>query len=421
MIEHSVLAKRHEWLIRPKWLTYAPVANTTATFFSTSSSTINWLSTVFLFAFVVASPATLYALRSGGPRLAFISSSVLLLVGNWVRYAGTRCSPPSFPVVMTGQILIGLAQPFVLAAPTHFSNLWFSPQGRCSATAVASLANPFGGALGQLVDPFLATKPSDIPTMTLYVAVITTVIAIPSFFIPIRPPTPSSPASNQVRPCLRKSMVLLSKNVNFFLIAVPFAIYVGLFNSISSLLTQILTPYGFSEEQSGIAGALLIVVGLVAAAISSPVIDRTKAYLLFLKIFVPVIASCFFAFIWAPPTRSLVAPYVILSVLGAASFSLVPTALEMLVEVTFPIGPEVGSTIGWAGGQLLGGVFIVISDALQSGPDARPPENMHRALVFHAVMAWAAVPAVMILGLVVGGLKLGRKDADTGRILEMSR
>lgn len=402
-----------------KWLTYSPVINTAATFFSTTSSTVNWLSTVFLFAFVVASPATIYALRSGGPRLAFLSSSVLMLVGNWVRYAGTRCSPPSFPLVMTGQILIGLAQPFILAAPTHFSNLWFSPQGRCSATAVASLANPFGGALGQLINPFLATVPSDIPKMTLYVAVITSVIVIPSFLIPVRPPTPSSPASNQVRPSLRESIKLLLKNTTFFLLFVPFAIYVGLFNSATSILTQVLTPYGYSEEQSGIAGALLIVVGLVAAAISSPLIDRTKAYTLFLKIFVPIIASCYFVFIWAPPTRTLAAPYVILSVLGAASFSLVPVALEMLVEVTFPVGPEVSSTIAWAGGQLFGGIFIIVSDASQSSPHADPPGNMHRALVFQAVMAWAAVPAVMALGWVAGGLKLGRKEADSGRVREM--
>lgn len=344
-----------------------------------------------------------------------------MLVGNWLRYGGTRCSPPSFPLVMTGQILIGLAQPFVLAAPTHYSNLWFTPRGRCSATAVASLANPFGAALGQLINPFLATSPSTIPKMTLYIAVITTVIAIPSFFIPVRPPTPSSPASDQVRPSVRESMALLLKNTNFYLLLAPFAIYVALFNSISSILTQVLTPYGFSEEQSGIAGALLIAVGLVAAAISSPLVDRTKAYLPFLKAFVPLIATCYLAFIWAPPTRHLPAPYIVLSVLGAVSFSLVPVALELLVEVTFPVGPEVGSTIFWVGGQFLGGVFILISDALQSSAKASPPGNMHRALIFQAVIAWAIVPTVMALGWVAGGVKLARKEIDTTEVLDNRR
>ncbi|KAL8824422.1 MAG: hypothetical protein Q9170_008163, partial [Blastenia crenularia] len=112
------------------WLSYSPVANTAAAYFSTTSSVINWLSTAFLFAFVVASPFTIYALHIGGPRLALMTSSLLILVGNWIRYAGTRASPPNFAVVMFGQILIGLAQPFVLSAPTHYSSLWFSPRGR---------------------------------------------------------------------------------------------------------------------------------------------------------------------------------------------------------------------------------------------------------------------------------------------------
>jgi len=72
---------------------------------------------------------------------------------------------------MVGQILTGLAQPFVLAAPTRYSDLWFTNKGRVAATAVASLANPFGGALAQLIDPFWATNVSSIPNMVLYIAI----------------------------------------------------------------------------------------------------------------------------------------------------------------------------------------------------------------------------------------------------------
>lgn len=90
-----------------------------------------------------------------------------------------------------------------------------------------------------------------------------------------------------------------------------------------------------------------------------------------------------------------------------------PVALEWLVEVTYPAGPEAGSTICWAGGQLLGGVFIVVSDALQAGEDASPPGNMGRALVFMAVVALAAVVPAMLLG-VVGRVKMRRGDVDKG-------
>jgi MFS transporter, FLVCR family, MFS-domain-containing protein 7 len=73
---------------------------------------------------------------------------------------------------MFGQILTGFAQPFVLSAPTRYSDLWFTNNGRVAATAVMSLANPFGGALGQLIDPFWAEKAEDIPNMVLYISII---------------------------------------------------------------------------------------------------------------------------------------------------------------------------------------------------------------------------------------------------------
>lgn len=396
------------------WLSFSAVADTAATYFSTTASIINWLSTAFLFAFVVAAPLTLYTLHTGGPRLAIIASSIFIFVGNWLRYGGTRCSPPSFPLTMTGQILIGFAQPFVLSAPTRYSDLWFSPRGRVSATALASLANPFGGALGQLINPFLAPHPGSIPNMTLYVALISSVATIPSFFIPSKPPTPSSPSTTHPRPSIRHTLKLLLSNTTCYLLFLPFATYVGLFNSASSLLSQFFSPYGFSDSESGIAGALLILVGLVAAAISSPLIDRSKAYLPFIKILVPVIALSYLAFVWAPGTRSLAAPYVILSVVGAASFSLLPVALEWLVEVTFPAGPEASSTIFWAGGQLFGGVFIVISDALKAGADADPPFHMRKALVFQAVVAMAVMPAALALGWIGGGVRTGRLELDKG-------
>ena len=403
-----------QWLItRTQWLSFSAVANTAADFYSTNPSIINWLSTSFLFAFVAAAPATLWTLHTGGPRLAIIAASVLVLLGNWIRYAGTRTSPPSFGLTMFGQILIGLAQPFVLSAPTQYSDIWFTPSGRVSATAIASLANPFGGALGQLINPFLASKASEVPNMVLYVSIISTVSSIPSFFIPSKPPTPVSPSSTHTAPGIRETINLLGKNPTFCLIFLPFAVYVGFFNSLSSLLTQIMTPYGFSETESGIAGAVLILVGLVSAAVTSPIMDRTKAYLPFIKTSVPLIALCYLAFIWAPGTRSLVAPYIILAVLGAASFSLVPVALEWLVEVTWPVGPEASSTICWTGGQLLGGIFIVLSDALKEGSEGNPPFTMGKALIFQAVVSAAVVPCAMCLGL-FGKVTRRRLEVDKG-------
>jgi MFS transporter, FLVCR family, MFS-domain-containing protein 7 len=409
---------QHVPLTHSQWLSFSPVSKTASQYFHTSESAINWLSTSFLFAFCLVSPVVIYTLNKGGPKPALIASSTLILIGNWIRYAGAKAgSHGNFGVVMLGQILIGLAQPFVLSAPTRYSDLWFTDRGRVSATAVASLANPFGGALGQLIDPFWASNPGDIPNMILYIAILSTIASLPSFFLPSTPPTPPSASSHLAQSSpfpLMRSLTTAFKNPSFYLIFLPFSIYVGFFNSISSLLNQILEPYAFTENDAGIAGAILILVGLICAAITSPLADRYKFYLPLIKTLVPLIGLSYLIFIWAPPSRALAYPYVVLALLGASSFALVPVVLEFLVEMLYPVSPEVSSTACWTGGQLMGAIFIIVSDALKDEEGKHGPKgNMSRALIFQAVVAIAFVPLPLALGLF--GRKVGTRRLEVDR------
>lgn len=168
---------------------------------------------------------------------------------------------------------------------------------------------------------------------------------------------------------------------------------------------------------------MLILVGLVAAAVVSPVVDRTHAYLPMIKALVPFIALSYLAFIWMPETRSLAGPYVVAAVLGASSFALVPVVLEYLVEVTWPASPEVGSTICWTGGQLLGAIFIIVMDALKDEQASdgstmehgrRPANNMYRALVFEAVIGMLIMPLPLLIGVQRLGLGEGKVNKRLG-------
>ncbi|CCT65098.1 related to permease of the major facilitator superfamily [Fusarium fujikuroi IMI 58289] len=376
------------------WMTFAPVASQAAEYYD--HCILPCICGVF--------PISI-AILHRGPKLAFMTAAVLILIGNWIRYAGsTKSSGGNIAYAMAGEIIIGFAQPFILAAPTRYSDLWFTNRGRVAATALTSLANPFGAAFGQLITPLMVKKAGDVSNMVLYISIISTVCAVPAFAVPAKPPSPVGPAAETPKLSLRESFGVLSRSLEIWLILVPFSIYVGFFNSISSLLNQILSPYGFSDDEAGIGGAVLIVVGLIASAISSPIIDRTKSFLLTLKILVPIVGVSYLVFVWMPETRDIAGPYVVLAILGASSFSLVPIALEFLIELSHPLSPEITSTLAWAGGQLFGAIFIIISDALVADKDASPPKNMKNALIFQAVVALTVVPLPLCLGL------FGRKE-----------
>ncbi|KAI5789055.1 cell surface receptor/MFS transporter [Geopyxis carbonaria] len=346
------------------WLTFSPVVSLAAAHYRVSESAINWLSTSILFAYVVATPAVIYSLHRFSTKPTLLAACLLLLAGNWIRYAGARAA--SFPVTMVGQLLIGAAQPFVLSAPPHYSDAWFTPAGRISATAAASLANPVGAALGQLINPMWATAPEDIPDMVLWVAVITTVGVLGWVLVPTRPPTPPcASAAPHPTPTPRAAVAALLANREWIALTAMFWIYLGGFNALSTLLPQIMIPRGYTLDTAGLTGALLIVVGLIAAAVIAPIVDRTHAFTTAIRTLVPITAATYVAFIWAPHEGALAPPFVVAAVMGAGSFALLPVALEWAGEITYPVPTEWASGVMWAGGQLVGGVLIVGMDAMK--------------------------------------------------------
>ncbi|KAI5301900.1 hypothetical protein KEM56_001238 [Ascosphaera pollenicola] len=362
---------------------------------------------------VPQSSVVVWCMTKCGPKRSIVVSAIILIVGNWVRYVGTQVN--IFGVVMLGQIIIGFAQPFFLSIPTKYSDMWFSDKGRTSATAVVSLANPLGGALGELVDPSLASKAHQVPTMVLYVSIISTVLALPAFFIPARPPTPPSPVVAEEKTPLRQSLKTLSKSPEFWVIWAAFSVYVGLFNAFSSVINSVFEPHGFTEDESGIAGAILIFVGLAGAAIISPVTDYHKHYLITVKILVPIIAGSYIGMAWAPSAPNVAAPYAVCAIVGASSFATLPVILEYLVEITYPIPPEVSSTLCWMGGQIFGAIIIIVDDALRAPESADPPKNMSKSLIFQAGLAGAMVPFPLMLGLFgrAHTLQARRSEAET--------
>jgi cyanate permease len=339
-----------------------------------------------------ANSAVVYLLGRYSMKATLLIAAFLLLAGNWIRYAGTRTQ--NFGVTMFGQILIGFSQPFVLSAPPHYSDLWFTSRGRVSATAVASLSNPFGAALGQFLNPMFANRAEKLPDMVLYVAIIASVSILGWTAFPARPPSPPGPSGNTTKATASESLKALRSNREFWLIWIMFTVYLGLFNAFTTLLNQIMLPRGYSIDDAGITGALLILAGLVCSAIVSPIIDRTHSYFLALRIAIPLLAVCYVAFVFAPSKGIVAAPWVVAAVLGAASFCLLPLALELSVEFTHPVAPEWSSSLLWCGGQLLGAVLILVMDAtkIQSSGD------MKWALVLQAVLACVVVPLAFFAG-----------------------
>ena len=135
------------------WGSMAPsvVSTTAKEWYGITYPELNNLNIASLLVFLVGAPFSVWILNKRGPKVSILIACVLTVIGNWIVYAVTRTH--SFPANIAGSIISALASPFVLAAPTRYSRLWFGDRGRTFATAAPSLAYPLGVGIGATSGP----------------------------------------------------------------------------------------------------------------------------------------------------------------------------------------------------------------------------------------------------------------------------
>jgi hypothetical protein len=172
-----------------------------------------------------------------------------------------------------------------------------------------------------------------------------------------------------------------TERIDFAILAVVFGVLVGGISSFSILINQIFAPAGYSDETSGFIGAALLLTGLLAGLITSPLFDRVLTHHLSptIKIALPPMAGCWIGLIFAVKPHNEAAIYTLASLIGIIGFLLLPVGLELGVEITRCA--ETSSAILWMSGNLWTLIFVLVADALR---DKNPPYSMRNALIFFA-------------------------------------
>ena len=100
---------------------------------------INWLSMVYMLAYIpLIFPAT-WLLDKKGLRVVGILATLLNAIGAWIKCAAV--SPDRFAVLMTGQTMCAIAQVFILGIPARLAAVWFGPNEVSTATAIGVFGN----------------------------------------------------------------------------------------------------------------------------------------------------------------------------------------------------------------------------------------------------------------------------------------
>ncbi|XP_042633989.1 feline leukemia virus subgroup C receptor-related protein 1-like isoform X2 [Cyprinus carpio] len=361
-----------------QWIQYSIISNIFVDYYSVSSTTIDWLSIVYMVAYVpLIFPAT-WLLDKKGLRMTALLGAGLNALGAWVKCASV--GPGLFWVTMTAQVICSVAQVFILGLPSRIASVWFGPREVSTACATAVLGNQLGVAIGFLLPPVLVPNTADdkdlmghnISIMFYGTAGLSTLFFLLTIFVvKDRPPLPPSKAQAVLSTVpaedysYKKSIINLFKNKPFILLLISYGIMTGSFYSVSTLLNQMMiTHYPGEELNTGRIGLTLVVAGMLGSILCGIWLDRTKTYKLttltvYILSFVGMVVFTF--------TLNLDHLLVIFFTAGALGFFMtgyLPIGFEFGVEITYPESEGTSSGLLNAFAQVFGIIFTLIQGQL---------------------------------------------------------
>uniref|UniRef100_A0A8D2CYF2 Solute carrier family 49 member 3 n=1 Tax=Sciurus vulgaris TaxID=55149 RepID=A0A8D2CYF2_SCIVU len=180
------------------------------------------------------------------------------------------------------------------------------------------------------------------------------------------PPTPPSVgAASSTSENFLQGLKLLLRNKAYVILAVCFGGGIGVFSSFSALLEQILCANGYSNEFSGLCGALFIVFGILGALVLGLYVDRTKRFTEATKMGLCLASMACVAFALVSRLQGqALAVAAICSLFGFFGFSVAPVAMELAVECAFPVGEGAAAGLVFVLGQAEGVLIMVLLTAL---------------------------------------------------------
>jgi MFS transporter, FLVCR family, MFS-domain-containing protein 7 len=330
-------------------------------------------------------------------------------------------------VMLLGQMLGALAQPLFMNCPALISAAWFPPSERDTSTALGSLSSALGNALGSVIPVLFVDKSySDSANESGILQIMWTeffMCALPLvfayYFFEGTPPTPPSysaflkrgaPVCASVPAIVAKEHVddlasaveareqeegevlaegegelielssnrsvaewystfdqlkSLYRNKNYCYLWFSFCLGLGLFTALMTLINQIVEPYGYNNDEAGAFSAILLVSGLVGAAISAKLLEVTKAYEAVLKAGFIICLFAFVLLVWQLQPNNFVFLGLAFSLTGFGLLPMLPATIENTAECTYPdVAEDLSVGLLFMGGNIVGIVLCSVMQAM---------------------------------------------------------
>ena len=360
------------------WITFAPITSAAAQFYHTSDLMIGLLSMIFMIVYIFVVLPSAWAIDTWGFRAAVGIGAVLTAVFALLR--GIFAS--NYTIVFLSQIGIAIGQPFVIGAITKIAARWFPVKERATASGLGTLALYLGPLAAMFLSPSLVLR---IGMSRMLVAYGIAAAAAAVFFLLVAREHPPTPAGRDERVLMFDGLKSMLRQRDFIVLLAMFFVGLGMFNSVSTWIEDIIRPRGFTISQAGSLGGLMLIGGIVGAIVIPLLSDasrRRKPFILMALIgLIPGLIGMTYATGFG---------LLLLSgfVFGFFLLSAGPIGFQYAAEITHPAPEGTSNSLLLVMGQISGIVFIFAMDALKA------PTSGAMTI---SLLAFAALTVVCIL------------------------
>jgi MFS family permease len=338
------------------WITFAPITSAAAQFYHTTDLMIGLLSMSFMIVFIFVFFPSAYAIDTWGFKTAVGIGAILTAIFGLSR--GIFAS--NFTFVLISQIGIAIGQPFVIGAITKIAARWFPVEERATASGFGTLALYLGPLLAMLITPLLVLR-IGIARMLLAYGIVSAAAA--AFFLLVAREHPPTPAGPDERALMLDGLKSMLRQRDFIFLMIIFFVGLGMFNSVSTWIEDIIRPRGFTISQAGVLGGLMLLGGIIGAVTISFISDKSRRRK-------PFILLAIIGLIPGLMGMTYITSYWLLLLSGFAfGFFLLsagPVGFQYGAELTHPAPEGTSNILLLVVGQISGIIFIFGMDALKA-------------------------------------------------------
>ncbi|KAL4618114.1 feline leukemia virus subgroup C receptor-related protein 2 [Arapaima gigas] len=368
-----------------QWIQYGIVNNIFMKFYGVDSFAIDWMSMVYMLAYIPCIFPVTWMLDKKGLRVIALVAAGLNCMGTWIKVASVR--PQLFWVTALGQVTCSLAQVFILGMPSRIASVWFGSHEVSTACSIGVFGNQLGVAIGFLVPPMIVPNVDDLDQLAHHISVMfymTAGVATCLFILVVivfqeQPKIPPTQAQLVARTLSTEdysytaSILRLLRNRPFVLLIVTYGLNVGCFYAVGTLLNRmIIKHYPGQELNAGRIGLTIVIAGMVGSLISGIWLDRTKTYkqttlAVYLMSFVGMLV-----FTFTLDLGHLWVLFLAAGILGFFMTGYLPLGFEFAVEMTYPESEGTSSGLLNCSAQVFGIIFTICQGKIIDSFGTRP-------------------------------------------------